>query len=672
MTYHYSKALMTWFFLLFFPWIAVAQEQLSADHVKIRVVAPQSFQEGTETTVGILFEPDPEWHVYWKNSGDSGAAPKFALGSPNAVVGPILWPTPKRLPVAHLVNLGYEGAVAYMFTVKPTGSGTLHLEINLEWLVCKEDCIPGFGDLVLKRPVNDQPTRWVADELKIIETFRKSVPSDSESAPYQLEIFQNTSDSLGVRFAKVADRDFKELDIFPVDQGYLSPAAPAKDEKNKHVIFKKNLAMQLPSDLSFVITTPSGVWEFSNVEVKNRTKLPDQTFNFVQLMIVLFSAVLGGLILNLMPCVFPVISIKAFSLLKSHGKERIKDCLLYSLGVLTTFSILGLFFLALKQAGSAIGWGFQLQSPVVILILIVLFWTMALNFLGAFEFGSGIMNFAGKQSKWSSSFGTGVLSVFIAAPCTGPFMGTALGAAATVSAFSAFLIFFCLGIGLALPFLIFAVAPRTLAWLPKPGAWMETLKQFFSFPLFATVIWLLWVLGQQTGTQGWMVASIALLTISFAIWLGDTSKGWKTLMAWLLALSVLFWAGSQLNRYTGSQGASQQESSWLPFDEVQLAEYRSQGKAVFVDFTAAWCITCQVNKQAVLDTQAGQNLFKKHNVILMRADWTQYDARITKALASLGRNSVPVYAFYASDGSGVKLLPQILTLSIIEDAIKNP
>jgi thiol:disulfide interchange protein DsbD len=298
---------------------------------------------------------------------------------------------------------------------------------------------------------------------------------------------------------------------------------------------------------------------------------------------------------------------------------------------------------------------------------------MALNFLGVFELGTSVMNIAGR-SQTTNAFATGALSVFVAAPCTGPFMGTALGAAAVLPALQAMSIFVFLGLGLAFPFLVLAFSPRLVRILPKPGAWMETLKHFFAFPLLATVLWLLWVLGLQTGTDGWLYSAIALLAISFAIWLGKSRPFFVKSFAWLFALLVLAFSYQQILLAKNNKIKSSSTTSagpWVPFDKGKIAAARAAHNPVFVDFTAAWCITCQVNKKTVLETEAALSVFKAHNVLLMVGDWTNPDPIITDALAEFGRKSVPVYAFYPADGSAAKILPQILSQTIIEDLFKE-
>jgi thiol:disulfide interchange protein DsbD len=644
--------------LLSLPLLAHAVESTSGDHISIRLIAPEKFAANQETLIGILFEPDEHWHVYWKNPGDSGAAPKFNITSDQADIGPIQWPAPTRLPVAHLTNIGYEGQVAYLFSVKPKSLGKVQVTADLEWLVCQEECVPGFGKLTFERESATGPSQWKPGAEAVIQSFASRLPSPAEQAPFKISKVSFEGGDLKV---DVADEMPSDLNLFPTNGEFVSPAKPLKLDRG--FVFKTNAGAQSPATLGFLATTSSGVWEFSDLPL---APAQSEAQSETPIWILLLSAVAGGFLLNLMPCVFPVISIKAFSLLKADGKERVRDCLQYSAGVVTTFTLIAIVFLSLRHAGKSIGWGFQLQSPLVIYSLVLLFWMMALNFLGVFEFGSSVMNLAGKQKFPNSSFGTGVLSVFIAAPCTGPFMGTALGAAAVASAPGAFLIIFCLGVGLTSPFLVFAAFPRSLSWLPRPGAWMETLKQFFAFPLLATVIWLLWVLGQQVDTLGWVFASIALLGLSFALWLGKTNLKLKRAIALLLAVGTIVFSGQRIHQATASENIHH-AGAWKPYSEAELSSLLVAKKSVFIDFTAAWCITCQVNKQAVLNTDAGQAAFAKQDIVLMRADWTRYDPAITTALSRLGRNSVPVYAYYHRGSSKPVLLPQLLSLAMIEN-----
>lgn len=644
-----------------------ARESLKGPHIHIDWLAPQSFAEKSETVIGIRFKPDPHWHVYWKNPGDSGAAPKFQVKAENAEVGEILWPYPKRLPVAHLTNLGYEGEVAYLLKVK-TGSGaSVKIDVNLEWLVCQEECVPGFGVLSLSRPIRGSASLFDEKTETVLKSFAPKIPSSGLDSPYRLAVSE-TEEAITVKVSSEAKTP-SSIDLFPVDPEFILPAQPEilKNENDYEVVFKKSPSAQKPRGLGFLLLADDRPYEFSNLPI-GVLSASKEAVSLAVLAVILGSALLGGMLLNLMPCVFPVISIKAVSLLKNENPaQRRQDGMLYTLGVLTTFTLLGFGFLILRGLGASVGWGFQLQSPLVVFTLIILFWLMALNFLGVYEFGTSIMNSSGKV-RWQGSFATGVLSVFIAAPCTGPFMGTALGATATMPGWQAILVFIFLGMGLALPYLALTFSQQLAEKMPRPGAWMETVKQFFAFPLFATVLWLLWVLGLQTGSEGWTATGIALLAVSFALWLGRGRQGlWKS-VAWTLALVTLLYSGRQV--YTAESSLETLKNlGWESYSEEKLQVALQAGRPVFVDFTAAWCITCQVNKKAVLETAAAEALFEKGNILRLRADWTKQDPVITKALNQLGRNSVPVYAFYSGKAAKPDLLPQILTIDMIHDLI---
>lgn len=440
---------------------------------------------------------------------------------------------------------------------------------------------------------------------------------------------------------------------------------PSLSEDEQGFLFETNPGIKLPERHAFLLVDDTGAYEHASFQLANPTNptnQPDQ--EETTFIILLLSAFLGGIILNLMPCVLPVLSIKFFSLAKVSRETRWHEILFYTLGVLVTFTALGGIFLALRAGGSAIGWGFQLQSPPIVMALILLFWMMGLSFLGFFEFGDAIVRSAGRFQQ-SGAFATGVLSVFIATPCTGPFMGTALGAAATLPALQALTIFFFLGLGLAFPFLLLAIFPNLR--LPKPGMWMITLRQFLAFPLFATVIWLLWVLGLQLGTDAWLYVSIICLVLTFSLWLGKDRPKLIKGLAWLIAIGALG-AGSKWVTSAPTVGMMEVTKGtvrWEDYDAAAIAAARGK-QPIFIDFTAAWCVTCQVNKKTVLETEAAEAIYLKQNVKLIRADWTNLDPKITDALAEFERASVPLYLFYPADGSKPKILPQILTLAEIE------
>lgn len=635
---------------------AFAQDSASGDHVRVRWLAPDSFAVGETETIGFYFEVDPGWHVYWRNAGDSGAAPRFDFSSDGAGIGEIQWPFPTRLPIEHLTNLGYEGNVAYLFDVTPAaGAEKLSLNVNLEWLVCKIDCIPGFGTMSLERPVGTAG-RWNGGDRALRDQFAQRIPRPGSASPWRTV---SLSESGAEKVRLTLEGSGESPRVFPLDGNLLTATQPAlrTDGDRMDYTFARVPGAPRSAATGFVLTDGERAWQFDEIPFTAAPVAPPEVEN-TALWWLLLAAFAGGVILNLMPCVFPVLSIKLFGLVDRgaavHG--RLREGLMYSAGSIATFAALGALLLALRAGGAAVGWGFQLQSAPVVLALVLLFWLMALSFSGVFEFGHRLMNLAG--SSRGGSFATGVLAVFVAAPCTGPFMGAALGAAAVLPAASAMAIFLGLGAGLAAPFLLLSASPVLLERLPAPGPWMETLRQLLAFPLYATVIWLLWVLGRLLGDSGWLIGTLLLLAVVFALWLGRSFARWGRAAGYLVAVAALITAFGALR--APDEDRQLAGSAWQPYDKAIIDRARAGGRAVFIDYTAAWCITCQVNKKLVLESQSVMELFQSHDVLLVRADWTERDPEITGALAELGRNSVPVYAWYPPGAEKPELLPQIL------------
>lgn len=645
-------------FLLFAAAAVSAQGSASGDHVRVRWLAPDTFAAGETETIGFYFEVDPEWHVYWRNAGDSGAAPRFDFTAGGAEVGETQWPFPVRLPIEHLTNLGYEGDVAYLFDVTPAaGASRSSLKVNLEWLVCKVECIPGFGTMSLERPVRDA-ANWPVDELALRDRFAARVPGPGSASPWNaVSLAEAGADKVQLTLARGSGGMPR---IFPLDGDLLTAAEPEQriDGDRIHYTFSRLPGTSLPESTGFVLTDGERAWQLNEVPFGAIPVSPAGEPR--ALWWLLLAAFAGGVILNLMPCVFPVLSIKLFGLVSTHTGTagRVREGLIYSAGVLATFAGLGALLLALRAGGAAVGWGFQLQSAPVVLALILLFWLMALSFSGVFEFGHRLMNMAG--SSRGGSFATGVLAVFVAAPCTGPFMGAALGAAAVLPAASAMAVFLGLGAGLAAPFLLLCASPGLLNRLPAPGPWMDRLRQLLAFPLYATVIWLLWVLGRLVGESGWLIGALLLLAVVFALWLGRSFSGAGRAAGTLVAVAALVTAFGTLRTAPGPQTQPLARGGWQAYDRAAIDRARADRRAVFIDYTAAWCITCQVNKKLVLESPEVMELFESHDVMLVRADWTNHNPEITRALAELGRNSVPVYAWYPPGADGPELLPQIL------------
>ncbi len=394
----------------------------------------------------------------------------------------------------------------------------------------------------------------------------------------------------------------------------------------------------------------------------------------------------GGLLLNLMPCVLPVLSLKVLGLSMhetGHGdaKARMASGLAYTAGVVLSFLALAAGLLALRSAGEAVGWGFQLQSPLVVAGLAALFTLIGLNLAGVFEVGTLLGGLAGTRAKrpWVDAGLTGVLAVAVAAPCTAPFMGAALGFAVGLPAPQALLIFAALGLGLALPFLLVSVVPGLARWLPKPGAWMERFKVAMAFPMFATVVWLVWVLGQQAGIDAAASLLAVLVALAFAAWTwaGRGRSAWALIGSGVgiaLTVAALVWAwplwkATPPQELATQAGGAQRWEAWSP---ERVAAHQAAGRKVFVDFTAAWCVTCQVNKRSTLSQPEVLAALEQHRVVTMRADWTRRDALIAAELTRLKRSGVPVYALYKSGNATPTLLPELLSPSVVIDAVSRP
>ncbi|MBN8432255.1 thioredoxin family protein [Microbulbifer salipaludis] len=658
--------------------VVSAQETASGDHVKVRWLAPETFGPGQET-IGFYFEVDPGWHVYWRNAGDSGAAPRFDFVGASGEVGDIQWPFPVRLPIEHLTNLGYEGDVAYLFTVTPAAS-RMEIVVNLEWLVCKVDCIPGYGNMTLSRPVGER-AQWPAQDRQLRDRFAARVPQPAagQSFPWAVSNLSAAAQGDSLQLILQAGEGASEPpppQVFPLDGGLLTAKAPQLERSGDIIryTFERVPGAALTPSTGFVVSDGTRAWQLDDLAIQPASSSapgsqPQSAGAGQPLWLLVLAAIAGGAILNLMPCVFPVLSIKLFGLMgpEAAAAGRLKEGLRYAAGVLVTFAALGGLLLILRAGGAAIGWGFQLQSAPVVLGLILLFWVMALSFSGLYEFGHRLMNLAGNSR--GGAFVTGILAVFVAAPCTGPFMGAALGAATLLPAYGAMAIFLGLGFGLALPFVLLCAFPALLNRLPAPGPWMETLRQFLAFPLYATVIWLLWVLGRLVGESGWLIGALLMLAVVFAFWLGRHQFRGSRWIAWglmLVALVVSFGAANRLQDAGVSPVAVESQTGWQPYDRNAIGQALAREQAVFIDYTAAWCITCQVNKKLVLESDEVEALFRQHDVYLVRADWTDQNPEITRALGELGRNSVPVYAWYAPGERTPVLLPQILKADMIE------
>ena len=677
--HHLRISIITVFLLLFTLPTYAQTNAASSKHLSVKLVSLQkAIKPGENVRLGVLFKLDPKWHVYWKNPGDSGTAPKFKFNINEGKQKHVKWPIPQRISVGHLTNYGYEDEVLIPIQVstnKNPQTDSLNIELNLEWLVCKNNCIPGSAKLHHAIPFKEKTIKH-PHEAKVAQTFRyfqSKVPKTKHH--WNVQYLKKTDHmfSFTINHPDFNPKEIEKLHIFPEQGGIFKTNQPKIIPKGNKVQISMPFSENQDSSVdpyTFSLSVQKGaVKDIFRAEVSS-SKI--RWGNFFQ---ALLFACLGGILLNLMPCVLPILTLKAFSWIQdSHSKEVRMSGYLYSLGVLCMFFILGLLLLGLRASGEAIGWGFQLQSSWTIFALAGLFYLLGLNFMGYFEWGSGLMNWASQKSRWSGSFGTGLLAVIVASPCTAPFMGSAIGATLFFPPLYAIFIFVSLGIGFALPLFALSLFPKLRSYLPKPGAWMVTLKEFFAFPLFATAIWLAWILGQQKGSFSLILLLIALMILTMALWGFHKFQKLKSIPLFIGVLAFVFLAFQTQNISStplSTKPASSQNLPWEQYSSEKIQKYRAQGKPIFMDFTASWCITCQWNKKSVLQTEKVTSFFKKNEITLIRADWTSKDKEITRALASFGRNSVPLYVFYPPHGRKAKILPQILNRDIILSLMKK-
>jgi thiol:disulfide interchange protein DsbD len=647
------------------------------------------------------------WHTYWRNPGDSGQATSLAWGLPRGfTAGEIVWTTPHRFELPPLVNYGYAKHAVHLVEVtapKDLKLGrTVLLQAKASWLVCSDVCVPEDANLQLNLPVSATAAADPADAA-IFAAARSDLPTpEPASSSARLQNGQLVI-TLGKTWGPALSQ-IESLAFYPYDEGSIEYGAPQALTRSRDAVELAVKAGYQPPHGG----TVRGVLLATETSGGNSVAVPMEiaaTFNggagpaagastapaaAPSLPSLILLAILGGLILNLMPCVFPVLSIKAIGLVeqaKKHPAAVRAKGLVFAAGVVSSMLSLAVILLALRAGGEQIGWGFQLQSPLFVTLMVYLLLAVGLNLSGVFEVGGGLAGVGDGLTRgdgYRASFFTGVLTTLVATPCTAPFMAAAVGAALTQSPLVALVIFASLGVGLSLPYLLLSFAPWLRRALPKPGAWMDTLKQVFAFPMYASAAWLLWVLAQQTSSLGLGAALAGAILIALAAWAYQKSKfsglgGRVTaivtaiaavLLAVLLPLRVAGVAAAS----TGSAAASTPAAdAWQPYDAARVAEINAAGRPLLVNFTASWCLTCLVNERNAFADSAVQEVFREKGVTLMKGDWTNRDPAITKALSSFGRAGVPLYVVYnAKPGSSEPLvLPQLLTANIVHDAFAD-
>jgi thiol:disulfide interchange protein len=663
---------------------------VKAQHLTAELVSlSPSIAPGGTLQVGLVLTLEEHWHVYWLNAGDSGEPPKITWTLPDGVTaGPMQFPIPSRLPLGPLMDFGYEDEVAFPVQLTAANSlkpGPIHLDAKVNWLVCREVCIPGKAHLGLNLTVSPdaapaQPVGALGEALTLIPT---PLPANDK-----LTVTGGKTDFV---LTLTTGKRETDAEFYPADQDQIANAAPQtveplpdglrlrvhRSEDLKTLPAQLHGVLKLSDTVAYDVTTPVTPGEIAPAQGSKAPGAPDTSD--VTILSAIGLAFVGGIILNLMPCVFPVLFLKGLALLQSSGEERSR---LRSHGVVYTFGILVSFWaivgvlLALRAGGSQAGWGFQLQSPIFLTLLAAGIFFFALSLAGLFDIGLSLTSVGGELAQkqgYTGSFFTGVLATVVATPCTAPLMGAAIGFALAQPAVITFAIFTALGLGLATPYLLLSFQPAWTRILPRPGAWMEIFKQITAVIFFATVIWLTYVYGSlfaggASGGQGIYRVALLLgcfLTLAVAGWvLGKWPARWTSTIAAILIAAL----GLAIPLYQPKDTTL----VWTPYSQQALDQARAAGHPVFIDFTAAWCLSCQVNERAVLKSADVQHQFSKNNVTLLRADWTQYDPEITKQLASVNRSGVPTYVIYpATKNSSADVLPELLTKGIVLTALEK-
>lgn len=698
---------------------------VEAPHLAASLVTVESsVVPGQPVTAAVHFELEPEWHLYWKNPGDSGEAPGFEWTLPEGfTAGEVAWPAPRPIPVGPLMNYGYEGELLLPVVIEVPENlpenmaegSDVDVSVVASWLVCREDCIPGEAELTLTLPVRAEPTPPRKAHAALFEQVEREQPTPARGRAV------DDGDSLILDVALDASGLGGEprATFFPYDALVLDHAANQRVEfrpegvslevrkdptRDKPLNTVAGLVVLEDGDerrvfeLDAPVTRGAGADDaaldgaIANASSGSMASPPEEPRS-VPLALILLLAFAGGVLLNLMPCVFPVLSLKVLGVLEHADDPNAtrRDGRMYTAGVLVSFWIVAGLLLALRAGGERLGWGFQLQSPAFIAALAILMTLVALNLLGAFEVALGLSRLgsvgatmpgeepSARRAMWSS-FMTGALAVVVATPCTAPFMGSAVGFALTRSTGVALLVFTALGLGMAVPYLALGYFPALVRRLPRPGAWMIVLRQVLAFPMFATAIWLLAVFAELTSSAAAFRLLGGLLVVSLGAWVYGHYQRSAHRSFVAVAMAVVLVTGGAVFGTRGVEASQDRDAAnatvtdelWEPWSAARVAELRAQGRPVLVNFTAAWCISCKANEIVVFRADEVRKALEENNVAALKADWTRRDDAITKELQAHGRAGVPLYLYYPADRDGEpNTLPSVLTPGVVLDELRG-
>lgn len=683
----------------------------------------ETIQPGRPFWVAIHLDIEDHWHTYWKNPGDAGMPIVMDWTLPEGFeVGTLLWPVPQRFDLASAAGYGYEKQVTLLAQVTPPASyheATAPISVEARWVVCSDStCLPGDGQSALSLPVTSTEPVKSQKALSLFEQARLAMPEKHENMTVQRK-----NGLIEIGFINSLEGKLETVEFFPEHKNSVDAREPSLlevPEGNAYTLVMQELSEQdtlkgvlvlhsANGEAAYDVDVPivaQGQEDAIGMVIGNKDSTLHEghpvhhapEFEGGVLLAILF-AFIGGMILNLMPCVLPVISFKVLGFIKLAGESRrliFRHGLAFSVGVLLSFWALAGLLLLLQAYGRTVGWGFQLQEPLFVAILAAFLFIFGLSLFGVFELGTSIMAAAGEAQQKNrqrgqllSSFVSGILATAVATPCTGPFLGSAVGFAFTLPAYQAMLIFTALGLGMAFPYLALAAFPVLLRFMPKPGPWMVTFKELMGFLMMASVVWLVWVFSAQTSSL-----SVSLLLGGFFFfacacwiygkWATPLHKRLVRVVGTSLALVFFGLGGYTLTLSTSSwieaisgttpiakAGELAEADEWENFSPERVAELRAQGTPVFIDFTAKWCLICQTN-HLVLSGDEVSDAFKEKGVVKMKADWTKQDAVIAGELKKFGRNSVPLYVLY--DGkpeSEAQILPQVLTSDTVLESLQQ-
>lgn len=673
-------------------------QESDQSHVNASLISSvNSVQSGNAFWVAVRFEIQDDWHTYWRNGGDAGLATSIRWTLPEGwKASEIHWPAPVSLVTGPLTSFGYEEEVLHLVQITPPKRKLEGSEISLaaevNWLECKTICLPGSASLQLSLPVKEDGENPSALSEMILNAVAQLPQAPQE---WTLSATGET-DTLLLKIQAPEDTEvpLKDLHFFPYDTGWMDNSGEQLLERQGDqslLSIPLQYANQYPERINGILVSdaefiPDGAALEIDLEMASSVEKPsaiaaEKSGNGY--LGILLAGFLGGVILNLMPCVFPVLGIKLISLISQSGlsvTEVRKHGLFYTLGILLSFWVLALILLSLRAAGSELGWGFQLQEPGFVFGLTAFLLLFSLNMSGVFEIGTSLLRFAAvgspreSQAKETSmnSLISGILATVVATPCAAPFLATALGSALVLPATQSLGLFTVIGLGLSSPYLVFTFVPKLIRFLPKPGQWMETLKQGLAFLLYGSVAFLVWVLAGQMGDLAFLISLISFVLIALAAWIfgkwNVPTHSFRVRQATCLGSGILL-LGSLLlgwpNQPTGNQ------ISWEPWSHQRVADLQKDKRIIYVDFTARWCATCQTNKLAVFSSPEVLQTIDEFNVALLKADWTNRDPEITRELKKWGRAAIPFNLIYQPGSEKPIILPELLTPSVVLEALRS-